>query len=240
LELVIDEGNSRAKAALFINNGLNKVVQGDTADKNLWEKISPSKPDRIIISSVRKMSFETMNFWNSIAPTLLLDHETPLPIENLYETPKTLGKDRIAGVVGGRFLIPEGNILVIDAGTCITYDVLNDRDQYLGGSISPGASLRFKGLHHYTESLPEVEAEIFDNPYGTNTNDAIVSGVMNGLIHEINGTIENLEVHFSPLNIVLCGGEAHYFVNRIKKKIFANQNLVLLGLHKILKFNDSE
>ncbi len=238
MELAIDEGNTRAKAAVFINNGLHKVVSSDEAGEDLWDQISSNPIERIILSSVRKVSKRTLEFWNSIAPTLLLDHETPLPIENKYETPKTLGKDRIAAVIGGRFLVPDGNILVIDAGTCITYDFLNSDDQYLGGSISPGLKMRYKSLHTFTASLPDVDVTSYDSLIGSNTNDAIASGVINGLTYEINGVISDFEAKYSQLSIVLCGGEAKHFVNRIKKKIFANQNLVLLGLHKILKFND--
>jgi len=238
LELAIDEGNTRAKAAVFINNGLHKVVSSDDAGEELWSQIAQHPVERIVLSSVRKVSNDKLEFWNSIAPTLLLDHETPLPIENKYETPKTLGKDRIAAVIGGRFLVEDGNILVIDAGTCITYDFLNSDNQYLGGSISPGLMMRYKSLHTFTASLPEVDNTSYDSLIGTNTNDAIASGVINGLTYEINGVIADFEAKYSQLSIVLCGGEAKYFVNRIKKKIFANQNLVLLGLHKILKFND--
>lgn len=235
---MIDEGNTRAKAALFISNGIHRIETSERANEALLAQFDGLKPDKIIISSVRREDAQIRNFWNNLAPTLWLNHHTPLPITNHYKTPETLGKDRLAGLVGGRFLIPDGHILVIDAGTCITYDVLTEQNEYFGGSISPGASLRYKSLNHFTASLPLVNQFETDHLFGTNTKEAIASGVINGLAHEINGTIEAMEKLYNPLQVVLCGGEAGYFVNKIKKKIFANQNLVLLGLHKILQFNE--
>lgn len=238
MELVIDEGNTLAKAAIFINNGIHKILRADSADEELRDMLLDFKPEQIIISSVRGGDEKRFTIWTELAPTLVFDQYTPVPVINKYRTPETLGRDRIAGVIGARFLQPEGNLLVIDAGTCITFDLLTDENHYLGGRISPGAAMRFKALHHFTGALPEVDGFNSETLFGNDTLSSIASGVMNGYRDEVNAAIDEFSLQFSPLFIGLCGGEARYLVNHIKKEIFANQNLVLLGLHKILKFNE--
>jgi type III pantothenate kinase len=238
LELVIDIGNTWAKAAVFINNGIHLVVHHQDATKGLHSQLKDFSFERIIISSTRGDTGNCELYWSKVAQTLILTHKTALPIKNEYGTPETLGKDRLAAVIGGRFLYSEGAVLAIDAGTCITYDLLTADDRYLGGNISPGATMRFKALNNFTGALPLVNVYEVDDLIGSTTNQAIATGVINGLSREINQTITDYEDQFKPLNVILCGGEAKYFVNRIKKEIFANQNLVLIGLHKILLFND--
>ncbi|MFT5725522.1 MAG: type III pantothenate kinase [Bacteroidia bacterium] len=238
MELVIDIGNTRVKAAVFINNGIHKLFVVDTADKELMDKVKEYKIDTIIISTVRNGSEKLKTIWSQLAPTIVLDHHTPLPIVNGYKTPKTLGKDRIAAVIGARFLHPTGPVLAIDAGTCITYDILTSDNTYLGGNISPGARLRFRAMDEFTNALPLVTEMEVDSLYGDTTEDSMATGVINGICAEIDGLIDQYESAFSGLQTVICGGDARYFVNNLKKKIFANRNLVLLGLHKILIFNE--
>ena len=164
----------------------------------------------------------------------------PMPIEIAYKTPETLGKDRIAAVIGARFLYPKGPVLAIDAGTCITYDILTEDDVYLGGNISPGAHLRFRAMDEFTHALPLVEQMEVEQLYGQSTEESMATGVITGIAAEMDGMIERYEEEFSGVQTVICGGDARYFVNMLKKKIFANRNLVLLGLHKILLFNESK
>ncbi len=238
MELVIDIGNSSVKAAVFINNGIHKVVRCDEATDELKLLVEDFDIKSIIVSSVKQDANAVKRFWEQVAPTLLLDEKLPLPITNKYKSPETLGNDRVAAVVGARFLHPSGPVLAIDAGTCITFDILTGSDEYLGGNITPGAHLRFKAMNEFTSALPLVNDYEFNKLYGQNTEESMASGVINGIVREIDGVIGQYERAFPGLNTVICGGEFRYFVNHLKKKIFANQNLVLLGLHKILKFNE--
>lgn len=238
MELVIDIGNTRVKAGLFINNGLHKVLYPDTPTHHLQDAIGDQKIQKVIISSVKKDVQQVRNYWEDHCPTWVLSKDTKLPIEIDYDTPETLGNDRIAGVVGGRFLFNSGPVLSIDIGTCITFDILTAENHYLGGSISPGIDLRYKSMNAFTSSLPLVEIRSMDSFIGNSTETSISTGVINGIAREIDGVIGQYEIQFEGLKTVICGGDARYFVNHLKKKIFANQNLVLLGLHKILLFND--
>ncbi|MCB9261125.1 MAG: type III pantothenate kinase [Flavobacteriales bacterium] len=237
MELIIDVGNTRAKAAVFINNGIHKIFYSNHADEEMLEKLKDFSITSIMICTVRKNEDALYEFWSKMAPTFVLTEKTKIPLINRYKTPETLGKDRIAAVIGARFLYPEGNLLVIDAGTCITYDILTADNQYLGGNISPGVRIRFKALNEFTGALPLVDDYDMELLFGQNTTESIASGVLNGLFYEIDGAISAYSSTFHDLKTIICGGEARYFVNRIKNKIFANQNLVLLGLHKILQFN---
>lgn len=240
MELVIDIGNTLVKAGVFINNGIHKVFTVPDPTDELLELVTPFDIQSIIISSVRENNEEMFSFWNKVAPTIVLDHHTPLPISNAYKTPETLGKDRIAAVIGGRFLYPNGPVLAIDAGTCITYDVLTHDNVYLGGNISPGAHLRFRAMDEFTSALPFVDKLEVNNLFGQSTEDSMATGVVNGIIAEINGMVDRYEKEFPGIQTVICGGDVRYFVNMLKKEIFANRNLVLLGLHKILLFNEKK
>ncbi|MBO6517120.1 MAG: type III pantothenate kinase [Bacteroidia bacterium] len=240
MELVIDIGNSKVKAAIFINNGIHKVFRSENADNDLKKEVRRFNIRSIIISTVRNDGEEMVGFWSDVAPVYLLDYRLPLPVSNLYETPKTLGNDRIAAVVGARFLFPAGPVLAIDAGTCITFDILTEDDVYLGGNIAPGIRLRFEAMHSFTHALPLVENYEIDRLYGRTTEESMSTGVVNGIAGEIDSVIRKYEEEFPGLKTVICGGELRYFVNHLKKEIFANQNLVLLGLHKILKFNEQK
>jgi type III pantothenate kinase len=164
-----------------------------------------------------------------------LTHETPLPIKNLYATPQTLGCDRLAAVVGAAHLYPNQNLLVIDAGTAITYELLSAKGEYLGGNISPGISLRFKALHHYTGKLPLCERADSYAPVGTDTQSAIAAGVLNGVLYEVQANVEQFSLKIPNLIAILTGGDADFFANRLKKPIFVVCDLVLIGLNRILE-----
>ena len=151
--------------------------------------------------------------------------------------PKTLGKDRLAAVVGAFALYSGENTLVIDAGTCIKYDLITLKGVYSGGSISPGINMRFQGLHTFTAQLPLLEKKAVRNLIGSNTTTAIRTGVQLGAILEMEGFIKKYEDQFGRINVILTGGDANYFANNLKSKIFVNHQLVLIGLNKILNHN---
>jgi type III pantothenate kinase len=168
------------------------------------------------------------------------DEKVRLPIEVRYQTPETLGRDRIAVAVGANFLQPQKDVLVIDAGTAITYEVVEASGIYLGGNISPGMTIRFHALNRYTKRLPIVE-ERDDVPFlGTSTETAILAGVVHGMVYEIDGYIDELQNKYPGLYVFLTGGNAFYFEKRLKNTIFAEKQLVLIGLNRILEYNVEE
>ena len=160
-----------------------------------------------------------------------------LPIQNLYSTPETLGVDRIAAVCGAQTTFPNEKCLVIDMGSCITYDYLNEKGEYHGGSISPGLNMRFKAVHTFTAKLPLVKPLADPALIGTTTASNIQSGVINGLTEEIKGIISLYQHKFGNIRVILCGGDAHFFENKLKGVIFAIPELVLIGLNSILSHN---
>ena len=194
--------------------------------------------ENIICSTVKSVNKRMENYLKKHWYFLNLDASTPLPIQNLYGTPKTLGKDRLAAVVGANELFPNQNCLVIDAGTCTTYDLIDAKGNYLGGNITPGLKMRYKAMQHFTAKLPLVDKpETFANGIGNNTVAAMELGGGLGNVLEMEGWIRYFNQQFEGINTTLTGGDAEYFAKRLKTKIFAHSNLVLIGLNKILNYN---
>jgi type III pantothenate kinase len=195
--------------------------------------------ENLIISSV-KTDEALISSWASKAKRyFILNSDLPLPITNLYATPKTLGMDRLAAVCGAHQLFPSDNCLIIDAGTCITYDFKDKEANYHGGSISPGLAMRFKAVHTFTAKLPLVTPKPGVKLIGQSTETSIQSGVVNGLLAEIEGIIRQYLEKFPELQVILCGGDAGFFENQLKASIFASPELVLMGLNTILNYNVS-
>jgi len=168
---------------------------------------------------------------------LELDTSTLLPITLNYKTLETLGKDRIALAVAAAQLYPHKNVLIIDAGTCITYDFIDKHKEYQGGSISPGIQMRFKALNTFTDKLPLINPTDNVELLGKSTSESISSGVMNGVYSEIDGIIDKYKINFPDIEVILTGGDIIYFDKKLKNNIFANSNLVLKGLNMILDYN---
>lgn len=238
MNLIIDIGNTRIKAALFNGTNLIEHKVYDTLNSILSDIAFISKAKRAIIGSVVA---EHENFYkalNAIMPTLVFTTETKIPLNNQYKSASTLGSDRLAASVGAYYLYPNSNVLVVDAGTCIKYNFTNNKNEYLGGSISPGIQMKFKALETFTSKLPLIEANLlFNELVGNTTQNSILSGVLNGSVAEIDGIIDTYQTQFYPLICVLTGGDSEYLAKRLKKPIFAHQNLVLKGLNDILNFN---
>ena len=194
--------------------------------------------DRAILSSVKAVDKEVLQFFSQNFEYFIeLDHLTNLPIENRYETPETLGKDRIAAAVGANEFFPNQNILVIDAGTAITYDLISEKNEFLGGNISPGLQMRFKALNHFTEKLPLVDYSADFKSIGTTTEQAIRAGVQNGILYEMEGAIESFNRNYENLQIVMTGGDSIFFDKKLNYSIFVHFNLTLIGLNRILEHN---
>lgn len=239
-DLAIDIGNTRTKFGWFDKKELLHAFQLNNADLANNDKLMESyEPANIIISSVNDKAEALLGIDRFKAQTIHLNSSTKLPIKLEYQSPETLGKDRIAGAVGAAVQFPKKNVLVIDAGSCITYDLMTERKSYLGGAISPGIQMRLQAMNNYTDQLPLLYWEQPKRPetLGNTTISSMLSGVVNGLIAEMNGFISSYGEQFSDLKVVLTGGDANFFEKELKNGIFADPNLVLKGLHEILDYN---
>lgn len=236
--LVVDIGNTSTKVGIFKNAEWieERVFSGPI---ELEEFISGAQADAMIVSSVRQHPNLLLERARHIPKHYLLTHDLPLPIINAYATPETLGMDRLAAICGARTLFPNENCLVVDSGTCITYDFIDATSTYLGGSIAPGLFMRLRAMHEFTAKLPLVKAEEVTQ-IGNSTVTCMQSGALNGMRAEIDGTIERYQQHYPELRVILCGGDTHFFENNLKGAIFAVQNLVLRGLNSILLHNVSQ
>ena len=236
MNLVIDSGNSAAKVGIFDDQKLVEKLTFAVRDE-LKSFMARADYKNVIISSV-KDDVELMTSWSAKAEKqFVLNPHLPLPVRNLYATPETLGMDRLAGVCGASQLFPRVSCLVIDAGTCITYDVLDNDKNYQGGSISPGLNMRFRAVHTFTAQLPLVSPKKAPKLIGDTTESSIQSGVVNGVLAEMEGIIRLYKEKFPGLRVILCGGDAGFFENQLKASIFASPELVLLGLNSILIHN---
>lgn len=243
VNVVIDIGNTARKYGLFDNKELILVKSfSDYRPEEpmlfMHEALRFGEVKSVIISCVTDPPLGLVNFFKENFSVTEFSHLTPLPISNLYQTPETLGKDRIAAIVAAVAIFPEENLLVIDAGTCITYDYFDKKKGYLGGGISPGIYMRLKALHTFTGKLPFIEPESSAPLIGTTTRDSILSGVINGVVAETEGIIEMYKSHFQTLRCIITGGDMNFFVKNLKNSNFAAQNLVLQGLNEILLFNE--
>ena len=239
MNLCLDIGNTRLKVAIFNENEelVYRSVFAPFTKNNLEQIFADHHIQNAILSSVANHEAFINTFLEKRAFFVQLTHKTPIPITNTYATPKTLGRDRLAVVVGGKVLFPAADILAIDAGTCITYDFIDQKNVYHGGSISPGLQMRFRALQHFTDKLPLVKKATTSELIGKTTETAITSGVMQGTAAEMNGIIEKYQQKYPKIKVLLTGGDANFFETNIKSKIFVRPNLVLEGLNKILNYN---
>ena len=238
MNLVIDIGNSLIKAAVFENQNL------------IWSEVFETISERVIenhfkkyvitsaiVSSVASGNDSIEKYLKTLTSCIHLNVNTPIPIKNNYSTPDTLGNDRLANVIGANALFPNKNVLVIDAGTCLKFDFINREGEYMGGAISPGLHMRYKALHQFTERLPLLEPVKNAAFVGNTTANSIHSGVVNGMLVEINGILNHYAINIQPLQVILCGGDLGYFSNHLKNNIFAAPHLTLQGLNEILLYN---
>ncbi|HAX95268.1 MAG TPA: type III pantothenate kinase [Prolixibacteraceae bacterium] len=240
MNLIIDIGNSLTKVYLFDEG---RAVESFVIDKTIIPFIQQLLIDyksikRAIISSTRDYDPEISGLLDKLPDGWSeLTSETELPIANKYKTPETLGKDRLAAVVGAQTLFPGRNVLVIDAGTAITYDIINELGEYYGGSISPGLLMRFRALHQFTGRLPLLmPRDRFEFP-GNSTEEAIISGVEQGILFEIEAYIAHFKKNYKNLEVIFTGGDSNFFDSKLKNSFFVCSNLVAFGLNRILDHN---
>lgn len=241
--LVIDVGNSANKIAVFDKDELlYQEVSALSLQQNIKALTTSYTIKNIIISSVKNDDDNDKNQITGAFKYIKFNSDTKIPIHNKYKSPKSLGLDRLAAVIGANNIFPNHNVLVIDAGTCITYDTIDESANYYGGSISPGIKMRFNAMNHFTAKLPLVNFESsFNQIFGNDSISSMLSGVINGVIYEVEGFIKN-HLKINPnLKIILCGGDAAFFDTRFKNSIFAHlisyePNLVLIGLNTVVKY----
>ncbi len=241
MNVAIDIGNTKTKAGLFHQNRLIDTWISNKVDINLIKKIKTEykkHPLNGILSTVKepdKSLLGTLN--NNFDRFLQLGKNTILPFENHYETKETLGYDRVASISGAHKLSPDTNILVIDMGTAITFDIINDKNQFIGGNISPGFEMRYLALHDYTAKLPRIKPSEKVPLLGNTTKSAIDAGIQNSILFEIKGYIKEFSKQYTDLKIFLTGGNTFFFDNKLKNTIFVYPNLGLIGLNHILEYN---
>lgn len=238
MNLVIDVGNSRTKLAIFKKSELKELFILDS--KEVLDKIKKTitnyKVNNAIIAKVSDVSNELLSCLRKSTNLIVLDYNSNLPFENLYKTPKTLGIDRIVLASAAALQFKNKNVLIIDAGTCVTYDFINKKSQYKGGAISPGLTMRYKSLNAFTAKLPNLNIAKPKSFIGNTTDQSIHSGVVNGLIQEIDGVINQYKKKYSDLTVVLTGGDTKFLSKQLKSSIFANRNFLLEGLNDLLIF----
>jgi len=233
--LTIDIGNTRIKAAVFEKDN---ILEYFYFDNNVFQNsvksilVKYSNITHIVVSSVGIIDESDFLVFSDRVEIRFISQEDNFPFSNEYATPKTLGIDRMVLAAGATLLYPKTNRLIIDAGTCITYDFVSKDNVYLGGAISPGLRLRYESLHNYTAKLPLLNLHNPNFFIGNSTDNSIHSGVVNGLIHEIDGFIEEYKEHYPNFIIILTGGDADFLAKRLKNTIFANSNFLLESLNQ--------
>ena len=239
MNLIIDVGNTKVKAAVFKGDTIVSIAvfEHEMILSEIKKIVKKQPISNAILSNVASIATDTLKRLQTIVAFSTVSSETKVPFVNLYKTPTTLGVDRIALVAGAVSEFSAKNVLVIDAGTCITYDFVSAKRDYTGGAIAPGIQMRFRSLHHFTANLPLFEKKEVDNFIGHTTKESINSGVVNGVLQEIEGVINQYKMKYLDLTVVLTGGDTKFLSKQLKSSIFANQNLLLIGLNKILILN---
>ncbi len=240
MNLCVDIGNTTIKTAVFSGPSLICKNQWTNLDNDEIRQLATNHPliKYVILCSVKQEN-KTLaeKLKKQFGHLLVFDENTPVPLTSLYETGNTLGKDRLAAVAGANNNYPGRSVLVIDAGTAITFDMVDEFSRYLGGNISPGLSMRFRALHDFTGKLPLVEPKPEVPFLARKTEDAIAAGVQNGIVFEMESYISRCKEQFRDLIIIFTGGDSKHFDKKLKSTIFADPDLVLTGLNRILTYN---
>lgn len=242
MKICVDIGNTYVKSAVFDESKLLEIVRFKLDELSVFESFIKKNASirSAIISSVREIPEALISLLSGVPKLIQLNHNTPLPFLIDYDTPETLGRDRIAGVAAAWKQFPAKNVLVIDMGTCITYDLLQSDGIYRGGLISPGIHMRFKAMHEFTGKLPLVEPQREIGLIGTTTHSSMQAGVYHGVRAEILTIIDSFRLNYEELTVLIGGGDNIYFDDKFSFSIFAAPNLVLDGLKVILDFNDKQ
>jgi type III pantothenate kinase len=241
INLVIDIGNTLTKVAVFDNRIISELqVFEEFNAESLQKYLDAKKIDNAIISTVDKEIGDMESIIEGYCTYFRFNAGIPTRVINQYQSPQTLGLDRLAAVIGAEASFPSSNSLVIDAGSCITYDFIDSKKNYFGGSISPGITMRFQALSAFTDRLPLMTSDnTFTASFGTDTRTSMLAGVQFGVWSEALGFIQSYISKYPDLRIILCGGDVKFFDSRLKNSIFAHAvktepNLVLIGLNEVI------
>jgi type III pantothenate kinase len=238
ITLCFDFGNTRLKCAVFAGKEIRQIIVLDNdQEETVAHLLETWKPEKSILSSVINHNPGIEQLLKKSTRFHKLDHHSKVPITTPVGKPESIGADRLALVVAAVDLFPGKNNLVIGLGSAITYNFVNKYHEFMGGGISPGMEMRFKSLQTFTAKLPLVEADWNFPLVGYDTRTNILSGVVLGMAKEIEGTIDNYEDKYDNFNVLLCGGDSFYFSRYLKKKIFADPDLIYKGLYAISEFN---
>jgi len=244
MNLVLDIGNTRSKMALFHSGKDGKMQKHDVVDGFDLQAITnfcdQAAVDHCLIANSADIDKNDLDELQQRYNAVVLNSDMDTALGNKYESVATLGMDRLAVANGGRHLYPENDLLVITTGTCITYNMVEKRGNFVGGGISPGLIMRYEALHHFTDKLPLIEDEEFDNVLGMNTKESILSGVRQGIVSEIDGIIDEYRNIYQDLIVLITGGDSTFFESRLKNRIFALPFLTLVGLNSIIEHNISK
>jgi type III pantothenate kinase len=237
--LTIDVGNTRIKGAVFEGDNALEYYVFPEKEIQINIKIILNKYQSIthlVVASVGNVEKQLFLDFENDLEVWFVSHNDIFPFRNGYATPKTLGIDRMVLAAGATLQFQGKNRLIIDAGTCVTYDFVDEYDVYRGGAISPGLRLRYEALHNYTEKLPLLTLESPNHFIGESTSGSIHSGVVNGLVYEINGFVDEYTEQYSNFIIILTGGDTEFLAKRLKNTIFANSNFLLESLNQIFQY----
>lgn len=239
MNIAIDIGNTRTKAGVFEGRRLHEhfVLEGNATVDDLREWQKKFKPHHCIVSSVKTLDMNFENALKELPSAMLLGPTTDVPLTVRYDSRETLGQDRLCGAVAGAARFPGENVLVIDAGTCITYDIVDSGGHYRGGAIAPGLQMRLNAMHRFTDKLPALTLSGMLDLIGNSTTTCMHMGAERGALLEAEGFIAYFKAHFQGLQVILTGGDGPFFERHIENRIFAAPNLVLEGLNEILLFN---
>ena len=242
MNLIIDIGNTSTKLAVFQRDKvlIAKTVEGFSLVievENLLKQFTEIK--RGFVSSVGFLSEDELKILEKRLPMTVLNSTLKLPFKIHYKTPNSLGADRLALMAAAATQYSGKNVLVIDAGSCITYDFIDSKKNYLGGAIAPGIQMRYKSLGDFTSSLPTLQKIVPKNSIGNSTHDSIHSGVINGVLYEIEGTVNEYQNKYPDLTVILTGGDADFLCKQLKISIFANSDFLLEGLNFLLEYNSN-
>ncbi len=240
MNLVIDIGNSSIKVAIFSGSEILFRENLPEISPEYISTIVRNFPDvhNSILSSVRKKDPVLLEYLHkSFRFSIELSEKTPVPVKNLYGSPATLGCDRLAAVVGANTIFPETSVLFIDIGSAVTIDFISHKGEFRGGNISPGMMMRYRALNEFTANLPLEFPNDKQEFMGSDTPGAIVSGVQNGIILELEGYIRRFSEKEQGLMVIFTGGDATFFAEKICFRVVTDQNLILKGLNRILEFN---
>jgi type III pantothenate kinase len=238
MNLVLDFGNTRIKAAVFEGTDLKEKRAFNSESELISNLDSFKEIKNCVIGSVTNDHTKASELLSQKFNTLVFKAATPIPLKNLYKSALTLGSDRIAASVGAWAAFPDQHVLTIDAGTCIKYNFVNAKNEYLGGAISPGIPMRLKAMNHYTQKLPLVDMDKnYSKLTGENTPESIATGALLGTALEVDGMISRYLDAYPHLQVVITGGDSDYLCKQLKNRFFADPNILVAGLNTILNLN---